>query len=96
MSHVVTILAATGAILSMIANVPQVWKVRSLHTTGDLHSYTIILHLTAAVVWSVYGNILELYILSVESAIVGGLNILLLIAIVRDRCIFPKTPNTVV
>jgi uncharacterized protein with PQ loop repeat len=96
MSNVATILAAGGAILSMIANVPQVWKVRSLHTTGDLHVYTIILHLTAAVVWSVYGNILELYILSVESAIVGGLNILLLFAIVRDRCIFPKTIDTVV
>lgn len=83
-------LASIGAVLSMISNIPQVWKVRHLHSTDDLHSYSILLHMMAAFTWSMYGFFLNLYILGVESFIVFLLNTIIILAIVRDRCIYPK------
>ena len=83
-------LASIGAVLSMISNIPQVWKVRHLHSTDDLHSYSILLHMMAALTWSMYGFFLNLYILGVESFIVFLLNTIIILAIVRDRCIYPK------
>ena len=83
-------LAAVGAILSMISNIPQVIKVRHPQTTKDLHAYTIMMHFLSAVVWSMYGGFLGLYILAVESGIVAFLNILIMSAIVRDRYISPN------
>lgn len=84
------ILASVGATLSAISNIPQVWKVRHLHTTDDFHSYSIIMHLAAALTWSAYGFLLELYILGIESALVTLLNFLILLAIIRDRWWCPK------
>ena len=83
-------LALIGAILSTVSNIPQVYKVRKMNTTSDLHSYTIILHFFSAIVWSVYGFILELYILGIESGFVAFLNLLIICAIVRDRYISPE------
>lgn len=78
------ILATLGAILSMISNVPQVYKVRRANSTNDLHSYTVMMHLLSCTVWSIYGYLLNLYILGVESAICGILNVLILLAMYRD------------
>tara|TARA_B100000925_G_C21913505_1_gene432634 strand:+ start:277 stop:642 length:366 start_codon:yes stop_codon:yes gene_type:complete len=78
------VIATVGAILSMISNLPQVYKVRRANSTNDLHSYTIIMHLLSCTVWSIYGVLLNLYILGVESAICGILNILILLAMYRD------------
>jgi uncharacterized protein with PQ loop repeat len=77
-------LATIGAVLSMISNVPQVYKVY-YGKTDDLHVYSIILHFLAAGTWSAYGILLELYILGFESGIVCFLNFLILLAILRDR-----------
>ena len=79
------IFASVGATLSTVSNIPQVWKVRKLHSTDDFHSYSIVMHLIAAFTWSAYGFMLELYILGVESAIVMVMYILILMAILRDR-----------
>lgn len=79
------VLATIGAILSTVSNIPQVWKVRKLHSTSDLHSWTFVIHLFSAIIWSIYGFLLELYILGGESAVVAILNFIILIAIVRDR-----------
>lgn len=92
--YVANILATVGAILSMISNVPQVYKVRTLHSTSDIHSYSIILHLFAACTWSVYGFWLQLYILGIESGIVALLNFFILIAIIRDRCIYREVHDS--
>lgn len=81
-------LASCGAIMSMLSNVPQVWKVRTRYSTADLHSWSVVMHLVAASMWSVYGFMLELYILGIESGIVGLLNLAILMAIIRDRCIY--------
>lgn len=83
-----TILATTGAILSTVSNIPQCYKVRKLHTTNDIHSYSVVIHMFAATIWSTYGFYLELYILGVESMFVAFLNFLILLAIFRDRCIY--------
>ena len=82
------ILATCGALISMLSNVPQAWKVRKKNTTNDLHSWSVIMHLIAATLWSAYGFILKLYILGMESGIVALLNLTILLAIIRDRCIY--------
>lgn len=84
-------LGLIGAMLSMISNIPQVWKVRSPNSTKDIHSYSVLLHMTAACVWSAYGFLLDLYILGIESGIVALLYFMILLAIVRDRYNGPTT-----
>lgn len=91
----ITTFATLGATLSTIANIPQVLKVRKKWSTDDLHSYTIMMHFIAAIVWSIYGALLNLYILCIESAVVGILNLFILLAIARDRYWCPK-PNVAV
>ena len=83
-----TIQATSGAILSAVSNLPQCYKVRKLHTTNDIHSYSVVIHMIAATIWSAYGFYLKLYILGVESMFVAFLNFLILLAILRDRCIY--------
>ena len=82
------ILGTVGSFLSLISNIPQCYKVRKIDTTNDIHSYSIVIHMIASSVWSAYGFYLELYILGVESMVVAFLNLLILIAIFRDRCIY--------
>lgn len=84
-------LASIGAIFSMISNIPQAWKVRNFHTTDDIHSYSVVLHMLAALTWSMYGFTLQLYLLGVESFIVFLINTFIIAAIIRDRVIYPKT-----
>jgi len=79
------ILASVGATLSTVSNVPQAWKVRKNFSTDDLHSYSIVIHMVAALTWSLYGFMLDLYILGVESFIVFLLHTIILLAIIRDR-----------
>jgi len=88
--NVPVILASVGATLSTVSNIPQVWKVRHLHTTDNFHSHSILLHLVAALTWAAYGFVLELYILAIESSLVTFLYVLILMAIVRDRWWCPK------
>lgn len=81
----VSILGFTGSFLSLIANIPQVLNVRKSNSTKDIHSLTVIIHIISAIIWSLYGFFLNLYILGVESGIVAFLNVLILLAILRDR-----------
>lgn len=87
------IFATCGALISMLSNIPQVWKVRKMYTTADLHSWTVIMHLVSAILWCTYGFLLNLYILASEAGIVALLNMVILIAIIRDRCIYNKPRN---
>lgn len=79
------IFALIASALSMVSNVPQAWKVRHPNSTNDLHSWSISLHLFSSLLWSIYGFMLNLYILGIESGIVGLLYIFILCAIIRDR-----------
>jgi MtN3 and saliva related transmembrane protein len=78
------VVATIGAILSMVSNIPQVYKVRTPNSTMDLHSYTVTLHFLSAFIWSVYGFMLNLYVLAIESGICGLLHLLILLAMYRD------------
>ena len=78
------VVATIGAILSMVSNIPQVYKVRKPNSTMDLHSYTVTMHFLSAFVWSVYGFMLKLYVLAIESGICGLLHLLILLAMHRD------------
>jgi uncharacterized protein with PQ loop repeat len=84
------IFATCGALISMLSNIPQVWKVRKMYTTSDLHSWSIIMHFVAASLWSTYGFMLNLNILGMESGIVAILNLTILAAIIRDRGIYNR------
>ena len=85
-----TYFASVGAVLSMVSNIPQVYKIRTFDTTKNLHAYSFFLHFVAALSWSTYGFMLRLYILGLESAFVAFLNLLILLAIWRDREIVPN------
>jgi len=82
------IFALLAAIAAMISNIPQAWKVRHPNSTNDLHSWTVSIGLVSCILWSTYGFMLELYILGVESGIVGLLYLYILGAIVRDRYVY--------
>lgn len=84
-----TILASTGALLSIVSNIPQVIRVIPFHTTKDIEPTSIIIHILGAFVWTLYGVILELYILAGESFLVCFFWILILVACARDR-LYPE------
>ena len=87
----VSIVGLVGSVLSLVSNIPQLWKVRKNNSTNDLHSYSITMHIFSGVVWSVYGFLSEAYILCIESGIVALIYFFILIAIIRDRCCISKT-----
>lgn len=82
------IFALLASIAAMISNIPQAWKVRHSNSTNDLHSWTVSIGLVSCILWSTYGFMLELYILGIESGIVGLLYLYILGAIVRDRYVY--------
>lgn len=88
---IVTVLASIGAFLSTVSNIPQVWKVRKKHSTDDLHSWSVMIHMVSALIWASYGYLLNLYILGIESFVVFLLYVLIFCAILRDRYFFPPT-----
>lgn len=89
--NVTDVLSIIGAFFSTIASMPQAWKVRKLHSTDDLHVYTVFLRLASSSTWTTYSIILDLKSLGIASIVVFILNCLILSAIIRDRVCYPKT-----
>ena len=89
-----TILATVGAILSIVSNIPQVLKVVHVHSTKSIHPMSVIIHMIGAFVWSIYGLILDLYILAGESFLVFFFWLLILVACIRDRYVYTDTVET--
>jgi len=85
-----TILASTGAILSIISNFPQLYRVLQPQTTKNIDPLSVIIHIIGAFTWALYGTILNLYILAVESGIVMLLWSLILLAVIRDGCLMKQ------
>ena len=79
-----TILGTIGSILSIIANLPQLYRVRYPNTTKDLDWRTTFISTCSGGIWSGYGYLNKLWLLCAESAFVGLLHFLILIAIIRD------------
>lgn len=91
MEVVTTLLATVGAILSIISNIPQVyrvWKIPNKRSTDDISPLAICIHMLAALLWSIYGFMLHLYILGVESFVVFLLYTLILGAIIKDHFLY--------
>ena len=88
--NITDVLSIIGAFFSTISSMPQVWKVRNLHSTDDLHVYTVLLRLASSSTWCTYSYLMDLISLGVSSVIVFFLNILILSAIIRDRWWNPK------
>jgi uncharacterized protein with PQ loop repeat len=83
-------LGVLGSVLSLIQNLPQLYKVRTKNTTKDLHVLTIVLSSASAFVWSAYGQINGLTLLQLESMCVGIIHFLILMAIMRDTYCLKK------
>lgn len=88
--NITDVLSIIGAFFSTIASMPQAWKVRKLHSTDDLHVYTVFLRLASSSIWTTYSILLDLKSLGIASIVVFILNILILSAIIRDRWWNPK------
>jgi len=73
-----------AAILSTVASLPQLKKVMKRHTTADLSWLTQVTQCLAALLWSLYGYLIDSYILVIECCIVALIHFLILVAIFRD------------
>ena len=84
-----TILATIGAVLSVSSNIPQVymvWSSPSKKTTEDISPLSTCIHILASLSWLLYGFYLKLWILGTEAFIVLLCWVLILIAIIKDKC----------
>lgn len=77
-------LGLVAAILSSVAAAPQLYKVMTPNTTQDLSFWTILIHFIAAILWAVYGFLIESFILFIECILVALLYVLILLAMFRD------------
>lgn len=88
----IDILGSVGSILSIVANLPQLWHVRNSNTTKDLDVRTTLISMCSGGVWSAYGFLNGLLLLGGESAFVGCIHFLILCAILRDEYYCSKEP----
>lgn len=79
------VFASVGFALSVVSNLPQVYRVRNKNTTKDIHPLSVVIHVVCCAVWSYYGYLLELWILCLESFLVFLCWVYILLAIARDR-----------
>jgi len=77
-------LGVVAAILSSVAAAPQLCKVMAPNSTKDLSFWTILIHFIAAILWAVYGFLIESFILFIECILVALLYVLILLAMFRD------------
>jgi uncharacterized protein with PQ loop repeat len=73
-----TILINIGNILSVIYNVPQMWRTYKLKKADDISSYFLWMRLASGIIWSVYCIYYKMWyvIISWASTIVSTLQIL--------------------
>ena len=73
-----TILINIGNILSVIYNVPQMWRTYKLKKADDISSYFLWMRLASGIIWSVYCIYYKMWyvIISWASTIIATLQIL--------------------
>ena len=81
-----------AAILSTVASLPQLKKVIKKNSTADLSCLTQVTQCLAALLWSLYGYLINSYILVIECCVVALIHFLILAAIIRD-IINTKVPS---
>jgi uncharacterized protein with PQ loop repeat len=73
-----TILINIGNVLSVIYNVPQMWRTYKLKKADDISSYFLWMRLSSGIIWSIYCIYYKMWyvIISWASTIVSTLQIL--------------------
>jgi len=73
-----TILINIGNVLSVIYNIPQMWRTYKLKKADDISSYFLWMRLTSGIIWSIYCIYYEMWyvIISWASTIISTLQIL--------------------
>jgi len=73
-----TILINIGNVLSVIYNVPQMWRTYKLKKADDISSYFLWMRLASGIIWSVYCIYYQMWyvIISWASTIISTLQIL--------------------
>jgi len=80
-SHIdlfMTILINIGNVLSVIYNIPQMWRTYKLKKADDISSYFLWMRLTSGIIWSIYCIYYKMWyvIISWASTIISTLQIL--------------------
>lgn len=73
-----TIIINIGNVLSVIYNIPQMWRTYKLKKADDISSYFLWMRLTSGIIWSIYCIYYEMWyvIISWVSTIIATLQIL--------------------
>jgi uncharacterized protein with PQ loop repeat len=73
-----TILINIGNVLSVIYNIPQMWRTYKLKKADDISSYFLWMRLTSGIIWSIYCIYYKMWyvIISWASTIISTLQIL--------------------
>ena len=73
-----TILINIGNVLSVIYNIPQMWRTYKLKKADDISSYFLWMRLASGIIWSIYCIYYEMWyvIISWASTIISTLQIL--------------------
>jgi len=78
------LLSLLASVLSVTATVPQIYKILKKASTHDLSLACFSMHAVAAVLWSIYGVVIEAYVLAIESGLVAVLNIVVVVHILEQ------------
>lgn len=73
-----TIIINIGNVLSVIYNIPQMWRTYKLKKADDISSYFLWMRLTSGIIWSIYCIYYQMWyvIISWVSTIISTLQIL--------------------
>jgi uncharacterized protein with PQ loop repeat len=73
-----TIIINIGNVLSVIYNIPQMWRTYKLKKADDISSYFLWMRLTSGIIWSIYCIYYQMWyvIISWVSTIIATLQIL--------------------
>jgi len=73
-----TIIINIGNVLSVVYNIPQMWRTYKLKKAGDISSYFLWMRLTSGIIWSIYCIYYKMWyvIISWVSTIIATIQIL--------------------
>jgi uncharacterized protein with PQ loop repeat len=78
------LLSLVASVLSVGATVPQIYKILKKASTNDLSLACFSMHAVAGVLWSVYGVVIQAYVLAIEAGLVAVLNIVVVVHILEQ------------
>jgi len=88
------LLSLVASALSVGATVPQIFKILKKASTNDLSLACFSMHAVAGILWSVYGVVIQAYVLAIEAGLVAVLNIVVVVHILEDGTGYNSTPTS--